>query len=335
MNIANNVNCSDINKKPIGNLCGYNFYPLINSLSSTGSSSLNLNGVVGGTITRSAGINGFASVDSWGSDSYTVGAANFSTAIANNEYFTIPIYSIENNEIKISGIDTFLVDKSTSGPSHVAFLYGTGISPSSLGTVVYNAGAPLSPGTPIDVSLEINKNLNSNPAIIPANTTGYFFIVPFGATANGGRLLLKSNYPLGNRNDLSFMGSVSVIPLLTIDSSVKISNNLDLANSKLLNFTQEIINVNSNFSIFGNYNSKIVLANSSNQITGSIISGNTSGFNMSITQIGNGQILITGSGNGVSIGSYNNQYKTAGKFATISLLNTGNNGYIMYGNTAL
>jgi hypothetical protein len=76
------------------------------------------------------------------------------------------------------------------------------------------------------------------------------------------------------------------------------------------------------------------MANSSTLITGTLTSGNISGFNTSIIQVGTGQIQITGSGVGIKIDSYNNQYRTAGQFATISLLHTGNNGYIMYGNTS-
>lgn len=76
----------------------------------------------------------------------------------------------------------------------------------------------------------------------------------------------------------------------------------------------------------------MILANSSTIITGMIVSGNSVGYNTSITQVGIGQIYITGSGNGITVNSYLNQYKTAGKFAVASLLHTGNNQYILYGN---
>ena len=94
-----------------------------------------------------------------------------------------------------------------------------------------------------------------------------------------------------------------------------------------------MVNVNNNFTISNTFNSDMILANSSSTITGTIISGNVTGFNASIIQIGAGQIQITGSGIGITINEYAGQYKTAGQFATISLLHTGNNGYIMYGNT--
>ena len=118
---------------------------------------------------------------------------------------------------------------------------------------------------------------------------------------------------------------------LTLD----FSSGVYFSDKKVFGMTPEIINVNSNFNISGNYNSRMILAANSSQITGTLISGNPTGFNASIIQIGAGQIQITGLGIGVSINSYNNQYKTAGQFASISLLHTGNNGYIMYGNTSL
>jgi hypothetical protein len=113
------------------------------------------------------------------------------------------------------------------------------------------------------------------------------------------------------------------------------NSGIDLQGSKLLNFTQDIINVNSNFLISGNSNSDFILANSANQITGTIVSGNVIGFNASVIQIGAGNVRITGSGAGVTINSFSNRFRTSGQYAQVSILHTGNNGYIMYGNTAV
>jgi len=111
--------------------------------------------------------------------------------------------------------------------------------------------------------------------------------------------------------------------------------NVDFCNSNLINSTPNILNVNSNFSIGTGYNSRVVLANSTTQITGILTSGNVTGFNLSIIQVGAGQIQISGIGPNVIVNSYNNQLRTAGQFASISLLHSGNNGYIMYGNTTI
>ncbi len=88
-----------------------------------------------------------------------------------------------------------------------------------------------------------------------------------------------------------------------------------------------------NFSISDSSHNKIILANSSISITGELTTANVSGFNTSIIQIGDGQIAITAQA-GVTINSYVDEYRTAGRFATIALLHTGNDGYIMYGNTS-
>ena len=122
---------------------------------------------------------------------------------------------------------------------------------------------------------------------------------------------------------------------ITTRGSGIFTSGLDLNNSNLINATPEIINLSANFNISGNYNSRMIMVNSANEVTGTIISGNSLGFNATIMQVGVGQVLITGSGIGINIGSYNNQYRTAGQFAAVSVLHTGSNGYLMYGNTSL
>ena len=112
------------------------------------------------------------------------------------------------------------------------------------------------------------------------------------------------------------------------------TSGLDLNNSNLINATPQIINLSANFNISGNYNSRMVMVNSATEVTGTIISGNSLGFNATIMQVGSGQVLITGSGIDITINEYANQYRTAGAFAAVTLLHTGTNGYVMYGNTA-
>ena len=112
------------------------------------------------------------------------------------------------------------------------------------------------------------------------------------------------------------------------------TSGLDLNNSNLINATPQIINLSANFNISGDYNSRMIMVNSANEVTGTIISGNSLGFNATIMQVGVGQVLITGSGIGIRINEYANQFRTAGAFAAVTLLHTGTNGYVMYGNTA-
>ena len=117
---------------------------------------------------------------------------------------------------------------------------------------------------------------------------------------------------------------------LTLDFCCGIS----LANNVLFDVNPQILTRTANFNLTTGFNSRMILVNSpAAPVTGYLTSGQVVGFNASLMQIGAGQIQITGSGVGFVINSYNNQYRSAGQYATISVLHTGNNGYIMYGNT--
>jgi hypothetical protein len=131
-----------------------------------------------------------------------------------------------------------------------------------------------------------------------------------------------------NQNRLHTNGSSNT---LTID----FASGVNFSNKKIFGFVPDMVEVTGNFLISGNLNSDVIIADSPSQITGILVSGNPNGFNTSIIQRGAGQVRITGSGVGIIINSYNNQYRTAGQFASVSLLHTGNNIYMMYGNTAL
>ena len=173
------------------------------------------------------------------------------------------------------------------------------------------------------INLGINNSGYNDPAFSNGSgLDGYLFV-------NGGSLDIGTQTS-GTHIEFHVEGT-------TLDKVVGrfTSSGLDLNNSKLINATPQIINLSSNFNISADYNSRMIMVNSATEVTGTIISGNALGFNAGITQIGAGKIFITGSGIGITIGSYNNQYRTAGQFATASVLHTGNNGYVMYGNTAL
>lgn len=170
------------------------------------------------------------------------------------------------------------------------------------------------------INLGINNSGYNDPAFSNGSgLDGYLFI-------NGGSLDIGTQTP--NTNIEFHVGGT------TAEKSVAriTSSGIDLVNSQLINAVPQFINEIGNFLISGNGNGRMIFANSATQITGTIVSGNVTGFNTSIIQVGNGQVQITGSGIGIVINSYNNQFKTAGQFAAISLLHTGNNRYIMYGN---
>jgi hypothetical protein len=172
------------------------------------------------------------------------------------------------------------------------------------------------------INLGINNSGYSDPAFTNGSgLDGYLFI-------NGGSLDIGTQ-TANTHIDLHVGGTTASNITARFTTS-----GLDLNNSKLINATPDLLNVSENFNITGTQNGRVILANSPTIITGSIVSGNTIGFNTSIIQIGLGQVLITGIGSNVIVNSYNNQFRTAAQYATISILHTGNDGYIMYGNTS-
>ena len=206
-------------------LIGYNFFSLINSLASTASPGLAVGTIAAGLMTRAAGINGFASTAGWGSQGYSTGSVNIGSAIANTEYYTIPIYSTQNTTIVLSSLNTFSVDRSPSGPTNMGFLYGTSSNPSLASALAITS----LPATPTNINTGINQALAATPITITPGTTGYMFLVPYGAAAGGGRLIFQSTYPAGSPNDLSFIGTITDEPYnkLTVAGTLS-ANTIDI-----------------------------------------------------------------------------------------------------------
>jgi predicted small secreted protein len=119
-----------------------------------------------------------------------------------------------------------------------------------------------------------------------------------------------------------------------IISGLKIfTNGINLSGAALENAVPKTIDVNSNFDIIsGIYNTKIIFADSSSPITGTISGNNPTGFNTTIVQYGTGPIRITGAP-GITINSYQNRYESAGPYAAISIIQKSDNNYVIFGNT--
>jgi hypothetical protein len=130
-------------------------------------------------------------------------------------------------------------------------------------------------------------------------------------------------------------GNQTISGTKTFSNSGIFTSGIDLRGSRLINHVPEIVTVNSNFIITGNLNSDVILANSPTQITGTLVNGNPLGFNVSVIQVIGGYVRITTSGSNVTVNSRNNQFRTSAPFAQINIIHTGNNGYIMYGDTQI
>jgi hypothetical protein len=166
------------------------------------------------------------------------------------------------------------------------------------------------------------------------NSTFTTNLASTGSTLNT-RINNLSGYINSSASNIVFTtGDQTINGLKTFTNTGTFNSGINLNNSNLINATPQIINLSANFNISGNYNSRMIMVNSATEVTGSIISGNSLGFNATIMQVGSGQVLITGVGIGIKINEYANQFRTAGAFAAVTLLHTGSNGYVMYGNTA-
>jgi len=91
-----------------------------------------------------------------------------------------------------------------------------------------------------------------------------------------------------------------------------------------------INNITTNFGFNDSYNSKLLTINASQNITGTVPTGLSTGYNVSFAQIGTGKLFITGSG-GAIVRQRLNLYNTAGQYAVASLVHYSGNQYLLYG----
>jgi hypothetical protein len=125
------------------------------------------------------------------------------------------------------------VDRSPNGPTNLALLYGTSIIPTLNNVSEITTGVSVLVNQWTDTSLQINQALSSNPITILPGTSGFIFLVPYGAGTNTGNLRFQSNYPAGNANDLSFRGRITNEPFnrLTVNGTLS-ANTIDISGLK-------------------------------------------------------------------------------------------------------
>jgi hypothetical protein len=96
-------------------------------------------------------------------------------------------------------------------------------------------------------------------------------------------------------------------------------------NSNILFNTQT-----SAFNFDSTMNGKMILINSATAVTGTLPVGLQDGYNVSLTQVGAGKITIAAT-SPASRQQRLGLYSSAGQYAVISLINTGSNGFLLYG----
>ena len=79
-------------------------------------------------------------------------------------------------------------------------------------------------------------------------------------------------------------------------------------------------------------NGKVVTLDNGSAITVTIDTGLGDGFNCLLVQKGSGQVTIS-AGTGVTVVNRSSETKTAGQYATVSVINIGSEQYILSGDT--
>ena len=79
-------------------------------------------------------------------------------------------------------------------------------------------------------------------------------------------------------------------------------------------------------------NGKVLTLNNANAITLTIAASLGDGFNCLIVQKGAGQVTLSAAG-GVTVVNRSSETKTAGQYATVSVINIGSEQYILSGDT--
>ena len=130
-------------------------------------------------------------------------------------------------------------------------------------------------------------------------------------------------------------GDQTIAGIKTFSSAPTFSAGASFNGAKIANAIPETISLTATTLTLDatTHNGKIILANSSAAITITVPSSLTAGFNVSVIQQGAGQVTIS-PGASATLSSFNNQYKTAGQYAALSILGLGTSAFIMYGNTA-
>ncbi|MEY4342231.1 MAG: hypothetical protein RL736_21 [Pseudomonadota bacterium] len=158
-------------------------------------------------------------------------------------------------------------------------------------------------------------------------------------TINGTGVLLSGNKTIVyTTQDQTINGTKTFVSNTVLYSGVNVTFNKDAnvvfsgtptfnsgINSNILFNTQT-----SAFNFDSTMNGKMILVNSATPINATLPVGLQEGYNVSLTQVGAGKITIAAT-SPASRQQRLGLYSSAGQYAVISLINTGNNGFLLYG----
>ena len=145
-----------------------------------------------------------------------------------------------------------------------------------------------------------------------------------GATVYAGALDVTASAGITLQNDETITNST--------DGTVEIGGNLSGTGS-ISGFDANLNDqTGTTYTLTSSDNGKVVTLNNANAINLTIAASLGDGFNCLIVQKGSGQVTLVAA-TGVTIANRSSETKTAGQYATVSVINIGSDTYILSGDT--
>ena len=145
-----------------------------------------------------------------------------------------------------------------------------------------------------------------------------------GATVYAGALDVTASAGITLQNDETITNST--------DGTVEIGGNLSGTGS-ISGFDANLNDqTGTTYTLTSSDNGKVVTLNNANAITLTIAASLGDGFNCLIVQKGAGQVTLSAAA-GVTVANRSSETKTAGQYATVSVINIGSDTYILSGDT--
>ena len=156
------------------------------------------------------------------------------------------------------------------------------------------------------------------------NVTAVYLSEDKGATVYAGALDVTASGGITLENDETITNST--------DGTVAIGGNLTGTGS-ISGFDANLNDqTGTTYTLTSSDNGKVITLNNANAITLTIAASLGDGFNCLIVQKGAGQVTLSAAG-GVTVVNRSSETKTAGQYATVSVINIGSEQYILSGDT--
>ncbi len=157
-----------------------------------------------------------------------------------------------------------------------------------------------------------------------ASVTEVYLSQDKGATVYAGALDVTAAAGITLQNDETITNST--------DGTVEIGGNLSGTGS-ISGFDANLNDqTGTTYTLTSSDNGKVVTLNNANAITLTIAASLGDGFNCLIVQKGAGQVTLSAA-TGVTVANRSSETKTAGQYATVSVINIGSDTYILSGDT--